>query len=69
MRFHVIANSDSEEDQELKLKVRDKIGAYLGKELGQAANLEECEKTVQKHLPDIERCAKQFWKKKGMHIP
>ena len=25
IRFHVIANSDSEEDQALKLKVRDKI--------------------------------------------
>ena len=24
LRFHVIANSDTEEDQELKLKVRDK---------------------------------------------
>ena len=46
LRFHVIANSDTEEDQELKLKVRDKIGAYLGKELGQVTNLEECEKTV-----------------------
>ena len=25
IRFHVVANSDSEEDQELKLKVRDQI--------------------------------------------
>lgn len=65
LRFHVIANSDTEEDQELKLKVRDKIGAYLGKELGQVTNLEECEKTVQKHLPDIERCAKTILEEEG----
>ena len=29
IRFHVIANSDSEEDQNLKLKVRDGIIDYL----------------------------------------
>ena len=29
IRFHVLANSDSEEDQALKLKVRDKVISYL----------------------------------------
>jgi len=29
LRFHVIANSDSREDQELKLKVRDAVGLYM----------------------------------------
>ena len=28
-RFHVLANSDIEEDQELKLKVRDAVLAYM----------------------------------------
>ena len=30
IRFHVIANSDTEEDQSLKLKVRDKVVEALG---------------------------------------
>jgi len=30
IRFHVIANSDSEKDQNLKLKVRDKVLEYVG---------------------------------------
>lgn len=29
IRFHVIANSDSKEDQELKLKVRDEVIKHL----------------------------------------
>lgn len=37
IRFHVIANSDSVEDQELKLKVRDGILAKINSELVQEA--------------------------------
>ena len=33
VRLHVLANSDSEEDQALKLKVRDAVLAYLAPEL------------------------------------
>ena len=29
VRFHVIANSDTKEDQTLKLKVRDAVGGYM----------------------------------------
>ena len=29
IRFHVIANSDSKDDQALKLKVRDKVLEYM----------------------------------------
>lgn len=39
MRFHVIANSDSEEDQALKLVVRDKVLEKLQKEIAEAVNL------------------------------
>ncbi len=36
VRLHVLANSDSEEDQALKLKVRDRILAYAEPLLGTA---------------------------------
>ena len=29
VRFHVLANSDSAEDQKLKLQVRNQVGAYV----------------------------------------
>ncbi len=41
VRFHVLANSDTEEDQNLKLAVRDAILKELGKELEQYPNKEE----------------------------
>ena len=41
IRFHVIANSDSEEDQRLKLKVRDEILAKINSGLVQEAMVQE----------------------------
>lgn len=65
LRFHVIANSDTPKDQELKLKVRDKIGDYLGKELTGVESLEECEQTVNRHLAQIENCAREVIAQEG----
>lgn len=65
LRFHVIANSDTKEDQELKLKVRDEIGAYLGKELAGVQSLEECERIVNQHLAQIENCARETIEREG----
>ncbi|WP_322396009.1 stage II sporulation protein R, partial [Clostridium perfringens] len=41
IRFHVIANSDTDEDQELKLKVRDAVIAYLQPKLENSKSIEE----------------------------
>ncbi len=41
IRFHVIANSDGELDQELKLKVRDKVLEYIQPILKESTSLEE----------------------------
>ena len=65
LRFHVIANSDSKEDQELKLKVRDEIGAYLSRELEEAGDLDTCEAIVNDHLAEIENCAREVIAKEG----
>lgn len=65
LRFHVIANSDTKADQELKLKVRDEIGAYLGKELADVGDLEECEQAVSARLAQIENCAREVIAKEG----
>lgn len=46
IRFHVRANSDSEDDQNLKLKVKDVIVKYLENELCQAASLDEAKKIL-----------------------
>jgi stage II sporulation protein R len=36
IRFHVLANSDREEDQQVKLKVRDAVVSYLA-QIGRAS--------------------------------
>lgn len=57
IRFHIRANSDSEEDQALKLKVRDAVLSYLEPELSMAENREAAKTIMEEHLEDIENVA------------
>ena len=65
IRFHVLANSNSEEDQALKLKVRDNIIEYLQPKLKKSSSIEESEKIIlaQKNL--IEKIALKTIKDNG----
>ena len=56
-RLHVISNSDSEEDQELKMEVKKTVVAYLKENLGEEAGLEETRRWVLGNLPGIEEAA------------
>lgn len=53
LRFHVLANSDSKEDQEVKKKVRDAVGAMMEPKLAGSTNLEETEAIVQRSMENI----------------
>ena len=44
IRFHVRANSDSEEDKQLKLLVKDEIVLFLQNKLSNASHLDEARK-------------------------
>ena len=57
LRFHVIANSDSKEDQRVKLLVRDAVGNLMEERLLGAKNLEESRKIVAKNLDEITQTA------------
>lgn len=57
LRFHVIANSDSEEDQALKYKVKDILVEALKPMLEDAKDLEETKRIVKERLPEIEEIA------------
>ncbi|MDD6042910.1 MAG: stage II sporulation protein R [Eubacteriaceae bacterium] len=53
IRLHILASSDSKEDQALKLKVRDKVIQYMeGQE-----SIEESREYIESHLDDIEEIA------------
>lgn len=59
IRFHVIANSDSEEDQELKLKVRDEILDKMNDILSESKNIEETRKIICDNKEYIKEIAKR----------
>ena len=64
-RLHVIANSDKETDQELKLQVKNRIVEYLQQKLNPDADLEETKELVLIHLQEIEEEAEKIVKEAG----
>ena len=57
VRLHVLANSDSVEDQELKFKVRDYVLMETSKIVEGAETREEAEAVLRENLDRIERVA------------
>lgn len=61
IRLHVLANSDSKEDQALKMKVRDTVLDYTAPLLAGVNDKEEAAARLQAALPELERvCAAQI---------
>ena len=65
IRLHVLANSDSEADQALKLKVRDAVLAQSRGLLDGAGSKEEAEQIVRAALPQIEQAAQNALQQAG----
>ena len=65
IRFHVLANSDSEEDQKLKLKVKDKIINYLYSYLKNSKSLEESRKILMEKENYVSELANKVIKENG----
>lgn len=59
LRFHVRANSDTEQDQELKLKVRDEIIAYLEPVLFASQGVGESKTILAGHFAQLEEVARR----------
>lgn len=60
IRFHVIANSDSDEDQNLKLKVRDAVINYLQPKLLESESIEESESIIKSEYDELEKISKNI---------
>ena len=60
IRFHVIANSDSDEDQNLKLKVRDAVIDYLQPKLELSSSIEESETIIKSEYKKLEDISKNI---------
>lgn len=65
LRFHILANSDSEKDQQVKLEVRSLILDYMQKQLAKDASKEETVAYLQDHASEVEQLADRYLRRKG----
>jgi len=57
IRLHVVADSDSDRDQQIKLRVRDAVMESLSKAMADMTDVEQAKLYIQAQLPKIEKIA------------
>lgn len=67
IRFHVLANSDSQEDQNLKLKVKGEVVKYLQKKLLDAYDVASAREIIDQEKSHIENVARNVIISEGYH--
>ena len=65
IRLHVVAASDSDEDQALKLRVRDAVVERLEDAMADLTDAEQAKAYLQENLPKIENLANQVLQEAG----
>lgn len=65
LRFHILANSDSGEDQDVKKKVRDAVGQMLEPKLKASAGLSDTERIVEENMDEIVETAEKTLRENG----
>ena len=68
-RFHVLANSDSEEDQALKMQVKEAVIAYMQEEIPESDSVETTKEWARSHLEVIVNLAKAVIREEGYDYP
>lgn len=66
IRLHVVANSDSEQDQNTKLRVRDAIVASLAEGMADIGDVQAAKDYLQENLTKIETVANQVLEAAGV---
>lgn len=69
VRFHVLANSDSEEDQALKLEVKTQVVEYCKELLADAETVQQTKEKLQENLENIQKTAKAVITEQGYSYP
>lgn len=69
LRLHILANSDSEEDQRLKLCVRDALLEHSEELFGESDDLEEAEAAALEAMPEIIAIAEETLREQGCCSP
>lgn len=69
IRLHVLANSDSEEDQALKLQVRDAILEVTAPLLADCADVETAQRILESNQEALEKAARMVIEEQGYDYP
>lgn len=65
LRLHIPANSDSAEDQAIKLEIRDMVLCEFGDKFTVCGDLEIAEEQAAALIPEIERCCCEYLCERG----
>lgn len=59
IRLRILANSDQDEDQQIKRKIRDAINKEVNQWVASLTSIEEARSLIQNRIPEIEQIVKQ----------
>ncbi len=65
LRLHVVANSDSQQDQEIKHQLKDAVIAYLQPIMDRFSDKEQATAYLKEHLIDLQELSNQVLEKLG----
>ncbi len=66
IRFHVVANSDQDEDQKIKLQVRDAVLESIREDLRKIQDIDAAREYVKENLPKIQSVANETLNRIGI---
>ena len=66
IRLRILANSDSDEDQELKRKIRDRVNEEITVWVGELTSKAEARETLIRNLPEIEQVIEEVMEEEGL---
>lgn len=69
LRFHVLANSDSEEDQALKMTVKEEVLSYLEQAMPEGMDVTETKDWMRRHTDELEGISRETAEAQGYDYP
>lgn len=69
LRFHILANSDSDEDQALKMTVKEEVLGYLEGAMPEDMDVAETTDWMRRHTDELENLSKEIVLQEGYDYP
>lgn len=69
LRFHILANSDSDADQALKMTVKEQVLSYLKEAMPDGLNVEDTKDWMRRHTDELEDLAYETIVEEGRDYP